>query len=103
MEPFMTEPRLPLNGQVIAFAKLPAGSLLRPDVVYRVEKKPLETEYLLVDVASGHAGRVPERDLMVADWVDAGDRVKSEPASELDEAAPAKSPLPDDEFMGQPA
>lgn len=93
----MSEPKSPLNGQYIILSAVPPGSLLRADIVYRTERKINETEFLLIDVASGHAGRIPEHNLMYADWADAGDRAPKRPQ-------PAPEPQAEksegDEFIG---
>ena len=61
---------LPSDGDVIEFSGDDTGI---DQVVagrrYRVEKKPLELEYLLVDIASGHAMRVQPQQLGYAKWV----------------------------------
>ena len=71
---------LPNDGDVIEFTELPAGSLVPPPLVtpegskplpprrYRVEKKPLDLEYLLIDLVSGHAIRVPAHEFRVDKW-----------------------------------
>jgi hypothetical protein len=71
---------LPDDGDVIEFEKVPAGSLIPPPFVtpegskplprrrYRVERKPLDQEYLLVDTVSGHASRVPAHEFKRATW-----------------------------------
>jgi hypothetical protein len=72
--------KLPDDGDVIEFTEVPKGSLIPPPIVtpegskplpvrrYRVEHKPLDREYLLVDVLSGHAARVPAHTLKDATW-----------------------------------
>ena len=61
---------LPSDGDVIEFSGDDTGI---DQVVagrrYRVEKKPLELEYLLVDIVSGHAMRVQPQQLGYAKWV----------------------------------
>ena len=69
----MTEPKLPLDGQLVSFEEVPAGSLLLPKVVYRVEHGPLDREYLLTHVGSGHAARIMPHELMRMEWADAAD------------------------------
>jgi len=59
---------VPDDGDVIEFSEVPAGSLLKAGVRYRVEHKAGDREYLLVDVASGHAGRVMAHMLKEATW-----------------------------------
>jgi hypothetical protein len=74
---------LPDDGDVIEFEKVPEGSLIPAPVVvsgaavdgsappkrrYRVEHKPLDREYLLVDTVSGHAARVPAHEFKRAKW-----------------------------------
>ena len=65
---------LPDDGDVIEFEKVPAGSLIahpvkdQPKRRYRVEHKPLDREYLLVDTVSGHASRVPAQEFKRAKW-----------------------------------
>lgn len=72
---------LPSDGDVIEFAPVRArseagsvGDDTGIDQVvagrhYRVEKKPLELEYLLIDIVSGHAMRVQPQQLGYAKWV----------------------------------
>jgi hypothetical protein len=69
MEAAMSE--LPNDGDVIEFEDVPAGSLCVAKVRYRVEKKPLDREYLLVDVTSGHASRVMPHEFRKAKWAEA--------------------------------
>ena|ERR1700722_8575240 len=71
---------LPDDGDVIEFEKVPSGSLIPQPIVtpegskplpkrrYRVEHKPLDREYLLVDTVSGHASRVPAHEFKRAKW-----------------------------------
>jgi hypothetical protein len=71
---------LPDDGDVIEFEKVPHGSLIPPPIVtpegskplpqrrYRVEHKPLDREYLLIDTLSGHASRVPAHEFKRAKW-----------------------------------
>ena len=71
---------LPNDGDVIEFSEIAPGSLVpRPIVApegsqplpprrYRVEKKPLDREYLLIDLVSGHAIRVPAHEFQVDKW-----------------------------------
>lgn len=65
---------LPDDGDVIEFETVPAGSLIaqpvkdQPKRRYRVEHKPLDREYLLVDTVSGHAARVPAHEFKRAKW-----------------------------------
>jgi hypothetical protein len=61
-------PDLPNDGDFVQFDETPAGALVRQGVVYRVEKKPLETEYLLIDTLSGHAGRVTAGEFKAGKW-----------------------------------
>lgn len=74
---------LPDDGDVIEFETVPAGSLCRPQVRYRVEKKPLDREWLLVDVVSGHASRVPGHEFKRAKWVvgKPQEKIEAEPAA----------------------
>ncbi len=92
---------LPNDGDVIEFETVPEGSLVKAGVRYRVEKKPLDTEFLLVDVASGHAGRVPAVEFRKAKWglplpgpvgehEGGGDQVEAEKPA----ADPIAKPLP---------
>lgn len=62
---------LPNDGDIIEFSEVPAGSLCRAKVKYRVERKPLDREFLLVDTASGHASRVPAHEFRRAKWAEA--------------------------------
>jgi hypothetical protein len=70
----MPDQTLPDDGDVIEFSVIPAGSLIpaivkdQPARRYRVEHKPLDAEYLLIDVASGHASRVPAITFKAATW-----------------------------------
>ena len=65
---------LPDDGEVIEFTKVPAGSLIpvpvegQPRHRFRVEHKPLDREYLLIDVVSGHAFRVPSHEFKRGKW-----------------------------------
>jgi hypothetical protein len=71
---------LPDDGDLVEFESVQDGSLiladrpgLKPDdprvrVRYRVEHKPLDREYLLVDVLSGRAFRVPAHEFKRAKW-----------------------------------
>lgn len=65
---------LPDDGEVIEFTKVPPGSLIpvpvegQPRHRFRVEHKPLDREYLLVDVVSGHAARVPSHEFKRGEW-----------------------------------
>ena len=71
---------LPNDGDVIEFSEIAPGSLVPPAIVtpegskplpprrYRVEKKPLDLEYLLIDLVSGHAIRVPAHEFRVDKW-----------------------------------
>jgi hypothetical protein len=70
----MPDQTLPDDGDVIEFSVIPAGSLIpaivkdQPARRYRVEHKPLDAEYLLIDVLSGHASRVPAITFKAATW-----------------------------------
>ena len=61
---------LPSDGDVIEFSGDDTGI---DQVVagrrYRVEKKPLELEYLLIDIVNGHAMRVQPQQLGYSKWV----------------------------------
>ena len=71
---------LPDNGDVIEFSEIAPGSLVPQPIVtpegskplpprrYRVEKKLLDQEYLLIDLMSGHAIRVPAHEFQVDKW-----------------------------------
>ena len=91
---------LPDTGDVIEFSDVPAGSLLRNGVRYRVEaNKPGSGEYLLIDVASGHAGRVPAHELKALKWglaskVEAKGETAASDAKPLNEGLLNLEPLP---------
>ena len=89
---------LPNDGDVIEFSEIAPGSLVPPAIVtpegskalpprrYRVEKKPLDLEYLLIDLMSGHAIRVPAHEFRVDKWdVVKPDKLAAE-AKEAEEA-----------------
>ena len=59
---------LPDNGDVIEFGSVTEGSPARVGVRYRVEKKPLELEYLLIDIVSGHAFRFQPQQFSGSGW-----------------------------------
>ena len=82
---------LPNDGDVIEFSEVPAASLAKVGVRYRVERKPLDREYLLIDVAAGHAFRLPAQAFAGAKWAEAKQAVE---AGKPD-AAPIAKPLDD--------
>jgi hypothetical protein len=85
---------LPDDGDVIEFETVPEGSLCVPKVRYRVERKPLDREYLLVDTVSGHASRVQPHEFKRAKWALAKQEVEV-PADQADEPAPVAYPAPE--------
>ena len=95
---------LPDNGDVIEFSEIAPGSLVPQPVVtpegskplpprrYRVEKKPLDQEYLLIDLMSGHAIRVPAHEFQVDKWSVVGaDKLAAEAKAKEVEAKGAAS------------
>ena len=95
---------LPNNGDVIEFGEIAPGSLVPQPVVapegskplpprrYRVEKKPLDQEYLLIDLVSGHAIRVPAHEFQVDKWSVVGaDKLAAEATAKEVEAKGAAS------------
>ena len=106
---------LPVDGDLIEFGELPRGSVIPQPIVtpegskplpvrrYRVEKKPLDLEYLLIDVVSGHAFRVPAHEFNAAKWDTVSRETLNEEAKEkkdkeeLEASGPASSASqPDD-------
>ena len=95
---------LPDNGDVIEFGEIAPGSLVPQPIVtpegsqplpprrYRVEKKPLDQEYLLIDLMSGHAIRVPAHEFQVDKWSVVGaDKLAAEAKAKEVEAKGAAS------------
>jgi hypothetical protein len=95
---------LPNDGDVIEFSEIAPGSLVPPAIVtpegskplpprrYRVEKKPLDLEYLLIDLVSGHAIRVPAHEFRVDKWSLVGaDKLAAEAKAKEAAEAPVAS------------
>jgi hypothetical protein len=95
--------KLPDDGDIIEFQRLPVGSLIaaapkgQPMRRYRVEHKPLDREYLLVDTVSGHASRVPAHEFKRSAWTALSTEVLDKEAKEKAEKdhplSPAGYPL----------
>ena len=79
---------LPDNGDVIEFGSVTEGSPAKVGVRYRVEKKPLDLEYLLIDVVSGHAFRFQPQQFSGSGWklapAAAGQEVEGKGAASAD-------------------
>lgn len=93
---------LPDDGEVIEFTKVPAGSLIpvpvegQPRHWFRVEHKPLDREYLLIDVVSGHAFRVPSHEFKRGEWAVVSHETldqEAKAAAEKSSATPIAKPL----------
>ena len=95
---------LPNDGDVIEFSEIAAGSLVPLPIVtpegskplpprrYRVEKKPLDLEYLLIDLMSGHAIRVPAHEFRVDKWVVVKpDKLAAEAKAKEERSAPQEA------------
>jgi hypothetical protein len=94
---------LPNDGDVIEFEEVPAGSLIPPPIVtpegskplprrrYRVEHKPMDREYLLIDTVSGHAARVPAHEFRKSKWAEAKQEVGAEKGAEASIGQPLSS------------
>ena len=100
--------KLPDDGDVIEFERVPAGSLIaaapegHPARRYRVEHKPLDREYLLVDTVSGHASRVPAHEFKRSAWTALSTEVldKEAKAEKEPRLSPAGYPLADQPAEG---
>jgi hypothetical protein len=93
---------LPDDGDVIEFETVPEGSLCVPKVRYRVERKPLDREYLLVDTVSGHASRVQPYEFKRAKWAPAKQEA-AVPADQADESAPVQRQTTTPPFFPEPS
>ena len=107
---------LPNDGDVIEFSEIAPGSLVPPAIVtpegskplpprrYRVEKKPLDLEYLLIDLVSGHAIRVPAHEFHVDKWdVVKPDKLAAEAKAKEERSAPQAAEAPVASGVSQPS
>lgn len=76
---------LPQDGDVIEWSEVAPGSAVKEKTVYRVEKKPLDREYLLVALPHGHAIRVSADEFKRGAWGEA--KVVAAPVKEPAETA----------------